>query len=286
MVSEDRHQSGRMWPADFNTYRVAEETITCPFNKAHQITGMRYHLHIVRCAKQTVGRDVRICTFNAKHIIDVPKYAHHIEHCPDRDRLDRVITEKLAEIHESDKRIRSQPIDSAPDFQFSSGENWDDDVAAVPSYRRRGSYDPSAAISNRDVYRFPQEPMGKSSRRQFRSETVARLRQIQEGGSAPPSAASSTTAASASTGVGRRPTVPRMPYSSTLALTARPQLGRGQRVQEVTAPVGLSAGPSADQSVEKALHRMNLGCGRGRAKQTVVSPPGTAAPGTAGLSIW
>ena len=98
---------------------------------------------------------MRIYSFNAKDIIDKPKYARHIEHCPDRNQLDRVLSAKTEELREATKEGRPEPVDSAPGFQFSAGDDcWDDEVSAVPRYRRLGSYDPQKAIANRAVFRW------------------------------------------------------------------------------------------------------------------------------------
>ncbi|XP_037080693.1 gametocyte-specific factor 1 homolog, partial [Pollicipes pollicipes] len=154
-------------------FHIPKEMFTCPINKSHRVSGLKYELHTIRCAKQMAGRDVKFCPFNGKHIVDVAKFWHHLEHCPDKDRVDRYVRHALEEMRAV---RRAEPVETAPGLRFSGpDESWDD-CGDTP---RRGSYDPQLATANRDIFRFPQGPMSKSERRQFRSEAVARLRAIQ-----------------------------------------------------------------------------------------------------------
>lgn len=65
--------------------RRRPETITCPFNKFHQILPHRIHYHLIKCAKNYPEVEMQICPYNATHLI--PKcedLGAHMAECLDR----------------------------------------------------------------------------------------------------------------------------------------------------------------------------------------------------------
>ena len=63
------------------------ETITCPFNKFHQILPRRIHYHLIKCAKNypDEAAEMQICPYNATHLIPKSEdLGAHMDECLDR----------------------------------------------------------------------------------------------------------------------------------------------------------------------------------------------------------
>ena len=67
--------------------RRGPETITCPFNKFHQILPRRIHYHLIKCAKNypDEAAEMQICPYNATHLIPKSEdLGAHMADCLDR----------------------------------------------------------------------------------------------------------------------------------------------------------------------------------------------------------
>lgn len=58
-------------------------TVTCPYNKSHNILKERFQTHLVKCSKQYPDIKLKKCPFNSTHLIleaefDVCKLCHHL----------------------------------------------------------------------------------------------------------------------------------------------------------------------------------------------------------------
>ena len=60
------------------------QTVTCPYNRAHQITLERIQYHLVKCRRNHPSTDHVICPYNATHHVLRPEEQYHISTCPDR----------------------------------------------------------------------------------------------------------------------------------------------------------------------------------------------------------
>jgi len=65
-----------------------DKTITCPYNRAHQIRPERIQYHLIKCRKQFPEKTLQICPFNATHHVSKPELRTHMTECPDRRILD------------------------------------------------------------------------------------------------------------------------------------------------------------------------------------------------------
>jgi len=65
--------------------RRGPATITCPFNKFHQILPHRFHYHLFKCAKNYPEVEMQVCPYNATHLIPKDEdLGAHMANCLDR----------------------------------------------------------------------------------------------------------------------------------------------------------------------------------------------------------
>ena len=58
-----------------------EETLTCPYNRSHQILKSKMTVHLVRCRRSNLNALVDICPFNSSHHVKREDYDEHLRMC-------------------------------------------------------------------------------------------------------------------------------------------------------------------------------------------------------------
>jgi len=61
-----------------------DDTVTCPYNKFHQIKRSRIQYHILKCSKNYPDMDLVICPYNATHQFPEHERRGHLVYCRDR----------------------------------------------------------------------------------------------------------------------------------------------------------------------------------------------------------
>lgn len=67
---------------------MADELITCPYNKFHQIRPSRIQYHLLKCKKNHPGADMVVCPFNASHHIQRQNEREHLLECRDKRMIE------------------------------------------------------------------------------------------------------------------------------------------------------------------------------------------------------
>lgn len=62
-----------MWKLQLFSLRDPEETVSCPYNKAHQIIRKRMQTHLVKCSKNYQDTNLQVCIYNAVHKVPEPE---------------------------------------------------------------------------------------------------------------------------------------------------------------------------------------------------------------------
>lgn len=219
-------------------YKVNERRLTCPFNKAHQVTDMQKHLTKCKSYDNAIGYS--ICPFNSTHYVLQPEYLHHLDTCEYRLSMERF----MGQMRECDDRQQSVSTSSGGDLSqplvwqqtnavvnhvdgWGEGEDWATDNTS------RSTYNPELATANRAIFRRPETHMGKSARNTFRQRMAEQLQQqLDDSGSTVSSVNQSSAASSAFTSnMLRRPrTDPSLGASSGSApsLHINPLMKRGR----------------------------------------------------------
>lgn len=99
-----------------------DDTVVCPYNKAHEILKPRYAHHLLKCRKQHPNSGLDICVFNSTHHIPKEEMALHLRSCPDKIRPN-VSSVKMSYV---------PPCPNANVRKLvTSNENWDCDPGVV-----------------------------------------------------------------------------------------------------------------------------------------------------------
>ena len=138
-----------------------EETITCPYDPAHQITRKIIQKHLVKCRRNHPDTDLVVCSFNSTHHISSKIIRKHEMECPDKKLFEQIMF-----IPENQMRTPT-PVSLTPTCG-PDDEDWEAELIKVP-------YNPSEAAAKKNVVRKI-EGVIPSQRKAFRMEEVQRLR--------------------------------------------------------------------------------------------------------------
>ena len=143
-----------------------EETISCPYNPAHQITRKIIQKHLVKCRRNHPDTDLVICSFNSTHHIPGASIKEHEAKCPDRK-----LFEQMLYIPESQLRAPT-PVTSRPTCG-PDDEDWEAEATV------KVSYNPAEAAARKNVVRKI-EGVVPSQRKAFRMKELERLRSLEK----------------------------------------------------------------------------------------------------------
>ncbi|KAK6471161.1 gametocyte-specific factor 1-like [Huso huso] len=63
-----------------------DKLLQCPYDKNHQVRGLRFPYHLIKCSKNhpKLAQELKTCPFNARHLLPRNELSHHIANCVDR----------------------------------------------------------------------------------------------------------------------------------------------------------------------------------------------------------
>ena len=93
---------------------------TCPYNKYHRISALRYPGHVAICRKQYTGSKYVCCPFNARHEFPEVEYDWHVSSCPDKRIIERELTAVSAP--------NVQPVEYDSNAVFNPSEDWESEA--------------------------------------------------------------------------------------------------------------------------------------------------------------
>ncbi|XP_071954583.1 uncharacterized protein [Antedon mediterranea] len=140
-----------------NAYRTPSSTnndskalLTCPYDKNHKISAMRFPYHISICRKNHPTVDLATCPFNERHMFPRPKLNYHVTVCPDR----RIIEQDMLydSLKQKGDASNYKGCTDVPSYTNTyqpppCSENWEEDV----QNERTFDYDPPERLSQ--IYR-------------------------------------------------------------------------------------------------------------------------------------
>ncbi|XP_075546782.1 uncharacterized protein LOC142579973 isoform X2 [Dermacentor variabilis] len=110
------------------TYQYRQEPLTtCPYNPAHQVKLGRLQIHITKCKKAHLDKDMKQCPFSAEHVVHASELMHHIYTCPLNTTVERFLTAS-----EKDKPTGNVALPPAAE-DVPTEENWDEEISGSTS---------------------------------------------------------------------------------------------------------------------------------------------------------
>jgi len=142
-----------------------EETETCPYNNAHQISKSKLITHLVKCRRNNPNAGIEICSFNSSHHIPKDELAEHEKNCPSAKQLAMILNSPMSS-------SLNAPVSNVAPVNGIDDEDWEAEATI------KKSYDPKKVINNRSVLRKI-EGVTPSKRRDFRMNERVRLQELQ-----------------------------------------------------------------------------------------------------------
>lgn len=110
------------------TYQSRQEPLTtCPYNPAHQVKLGRLQIHITKCRKAHLEKDMKQCPFSAEHVVPADEIMHHMYTCPNNTTVERFLT-----VSEKDKPSGDVAM-PRPAQDVPLEENWDEEISGSAS---------------------------------------------------------------------------------------------------------------------------------------------------------
>ncbi|XP_017879200.1 uncharacterized protein LOC108624428 [Ceratina calcarata] len=140
-----------------------ETSITCPFDKTHNILKHKMQTHLYKCKRNYPGQKVT-CVFDSSHLLDPEEWQHHFMTCPSSGCI------KRHEMNfEQPQQVGTVPLEEvcsiAPVVESADTDDWN---GSYPSY------DPVAQSENKSVFRV-QVGLSKAKKREYKYQERERL---------------------------------------------------------------------------------------------------------------
>eukprot|EP00057_Strongylocentrotus_purpuratus_P033361 XP_791128.1 PREDICTED: uncharacterized protein LOC586246 isoform X1 [Strongylocentrotus purpuratus] len=131
-----------------------DELIECPYDKVHRIRLSRFPMHLLKCRKNYVGREMYTCPFNACHLVPAPEARHHIANCPDKGCVEKDMVRGYDMNNTYCRGYTKVPsYRRSEDYHHESSENWDEEIQ---TNRSREYWGPEGEGANGGSQNLPQ----------------------------------------------------------------------------------------------------------------------------------
>jgi len=144
-----------------------EETVTCPYNNAHQISKSKLITHLVKCRRNNPDAGIEICSFNSTHHIPRDQMAEHEKNCESAKQIAYLMSAPMP------SSSFNAPVSNAVPDMGIDDEDWEAEATITKSY------DPSKKTQNRSILR-KKEGATPSERREFRKNERIRLEELED----------------------------------------------------------------------------------------------------------